>query len=187
MCEKNFDLQFCTCLDEELSNPEKSNDQVQEFYDSITQKAKNFLDTGSENVTKDEFEMSKQAMAEGKYHDTELWWKLKRFKADKRGYMLGRVIHPLNKLKEDIKFEYVRDRLNAGNIFDFDYDPQEMDLIEVWEHYKYLEINGHPREYFENHMVFKFENNKWHFGKYPFGFVFDELNRGKLKASPNDV
>jgi len=90
-------------------------------------------------------------------------------------------------LKEEIKFEYVLDKLNGGNVFDFDYVPQEKDRIEVWEHYIYTEINGHSRAYFENHMVFKFEKNKWHFGDYPFGFVFDELNRGKLKILHKNV
>ncbi|CAM1345527.1 hypothetical protein [Tenacibaculum amylolyticum] len=187
MCKRNFNLQFCTCLDKELSNPENSNNKVEEFYNLKAKEAKNLLDTGSKNVSKDEFEKSKKAIKEGKYYDTELWWKLKRFKADRKDFVIGRVIYPLNKLKEDIQFEYILDRLNAGNIFDFNYSPQEKDLIEIWEYYKYKEINGYPREYFENHMVFKYENNKWNFGKFPFGYVFDELNRGKLKVFHNNV
>jgi hypothetical protein len=187
MCETNFNLQFCTCLEEELSDSSESNDKVQEFYNLKAKEAQNFFDTGSKNITKDEFEKSKNAIKEGKYYDTELWWKLKRFKDDRRGLVIGRVIIPLNKLKEEIKFEYVLEKLNTGNVFDFDYVPQERDLIEVWEHYKHTEINEYPREYFENHMAFKFEKNKWHFGDYPFGFVFDELNRGILKTSHNNV
>ena len=155
-----FNLQFCTCLKKELSDSGKSNDKVQEFYDLKAKEAQNFFDTGSKYVSKEEFEKSKEAIKEGKYYDTELYWELKRFKADRTGFVIGRVIIPLNKLKEEIKFEYVLDKLNGGNVFDFDYVPQEKDRIEVWEHYINTEINGHSRAYFENHMVFKFEKNK---------------------------
>ena len=40
MCKRNFNLQFCTCLGKELSNPEKSNNKVEEFYNLKAKEAK---------------------------------------------------------------------------------------------------------------------------------------------------
>ncbi|WP_298511294.1 hypothetical protein [uncultured Kordia sp.] len=168
-------------MDKTQQERKTSIDAVQNFYDQKVEEFHNFMNTGSKYIDKETYETSLKAIEDGTYEETILYWSLKRFKEDRSRAVMGRIIFPKNKLKKDVEADYILEMLNTIKVFDFDYHPQERDLIEIQESYKFRGLEEHPREYIENYMFFKYENDQWNFGYYPLGFMFRKLQSGKLK------
>ena len=73
-------------------------------------------------------------------------WTLYRYYGSRESLRRGKAIMPVKDFQNGISVENIRSKLNEGNIFDFEYTPQERDTLSIRfnaEHraeYKYLSL-----------------------------------------------
>ncbi|MCK8482271.1 hypothetical protein [Psychroserpens algicola] len=163
MCKKVNYIKFCTCSDGEIINVSFA-DEVETWYRNKATYA--FI-----------------AFEDGKYYDTYYKWTLSTldYKA-KESSVMGRMVYPKEKLNESLNKNEVLKILNSESPFDFEYTPNENDLIEIREVYEFVSLDDHPREYIENLMSFKYSNGKWVFGIHPLHYIHKEFKKGKIKS-----
>jgi len=164
MCILSDKIKFCTCS--------KTEETLVDFADEIQ---KLYSRKQIEAIF---------ARLDGNYMDTYFKWTLKRFREDASASTIGSIVGIREKLTEQLTQENVCKLLNSENVFDFEYTPEERDLIEIREYYSYLELETEyekRRPYIETPMHFKFEDGQWKIGRYKLGFLFDDLKKGKLK------
>ena len=86
--------------------------------------------------------------------------------------MVGRTMMPSCDLGEGLTEDFVVEKLNTSNCFDFDYVPQERDSLRI-------HIKGSRSRY----MAFGYENGQWTIGlNYEaFDNVLEDIGEGQLK------
>ncbi|RYE54743.1 MAG: hypothetical protein EOP48_11660 [Sphingobacteriales bacterium] len=112
----------------------------------------------------------------GKKPEVFKWQLLRYVKTEYSGEM-GSVRMPSHDLGRGLTEQYVVQKLNEENCFDFDYTPQERDSLAIqvddrWDFY----------------LAFTFKNGQWMIGRDfdAFNDVMKELGEGKLKPIKED-
>ena len=102
----------------------------------------------------------------------EYVWCLLRFIEKTNSREMGRVIMPSSNIGEGLTEDFVLNKLNESNCFDFDYLPRENDSLS-------LQIKGR----FDIYLAYTFENGKWIIGTNydAFNDVLENIGEGKLK------
>ncbi|WP_299680431.1 hypothetical protein [uncultured Dokdonia sp.] len=167
MCKEDFKIHFCTCSNKEVVNIDFADEVKSLFEIKRTESQLAFFEN------------------DGSYHTTYFKWKLSSFKEKSNG-VIGVMIYPKDKLDEYITLENILKELNTLICFDFKYIPKEKDLLEIEEKYNFIELKEHPRPYLDNYMSFKFENNKWVFGRYPLKYIHERVEIGKVEILKNN-
>ncbi len=101
----------------------------------------------------------------------EYVWRLDRYITTVDNGMIGSMIMPRENLGDGLTEEWVLMHLNLENCFDFDYLPEEGDILTI-------NLSGDGYSY----MSFIFKQEKWVADIYiDFGTVLEEHNRGVVK------
>ena len=99
-------------------------------------------------------------------------WRLARFIKEEWSGMMGRVMMPRKDLGEGITEDQLLAQLNGGQLFDFDYQPQEMDQLTIW--HKWAK-SGSSR------ISLLYTDGSWAPGMHPaFSTISEELHNGKV-------
>ncbi|MGH1386280.1 hypothetical protein [Kordia sp.] len=163
MCTPNNDIKFCTCEPTEEIHVNFA-DEVERIYE----------------MRKFEAEMAKE---NGTYNDTHFKWELNRFHKPLLSRM-GQMSTARKIFNDKLTEEAILSFLNSGTSFDFEYVPDEKDLIEIREHFKYLQINkdsGIKRPKINSRaMSFTFLSGEWHIGDYSGGYSYRNLKKGTV-------
>ena len=89
-------------------------------------------------------------------------WHLLRYEGTFDSGEVGRVIMPSHSIGNGLTDEFVQEKLNSGNCFDFDFVPREKDSLMIQE-------DGVQSPY----LGFYFKNGRWEIG---YGFsAFDDI------------
>ncbi|WP_299122218.1 hypothetical protein [uncultured Tenacibaculum sp.] len=170
MCKEDLKIHFCTCSKKEIINTDFA-DEVVKLYES--KKSDSLMAILNEDES---------------YTDTYFKWTLFSFheKVSERSVM-GMMIYPKNKINKELTIDNIDKALNSDNCFDFEYKPQEKDLIRIEEKYKFIELKNNPRPKINGYISFRFENGKWEFGRYPMHYIHKETEMGKIKTLHNNV
>jgi len=115
--------------------------------------------------------------AEGNINDIKdiYIWSLYRYHGSRESLIRGKVMMPVKDFENGISAEHIISKLNHGNIFDFDYIPQERDTI-------HISFNAKNRAEYK-YFTLIFRDGVWHEGRNPW-FVSIEKNiaKGKVKV-----
>ena len=90
-------------------------------------------------------------------------WTLHQYKGERYVSVLGYALMPSDSIGDTLHSEYVAAQLNAGNCFDFAYEPSEKDKIYIDFENKdgkvdYSDWNSAP---LRGYMAFEFRQGKW--------------------------
>jgi hypothetical protein len=92
-------------------------------------------------------------------------WTLARYIGSKESRIRGKIMKPSKDFENGITADKIISKLNAGNIFDFDYTPQERDTL-------YISFNAqHRAEYKYFSLIFR--DKTWQEGTNP---IFTSIN-----------
>ncbi len=84
----------------------------------------------------------------------------------------------------ELDAEGVIRKLNTDYCFDFDYEPNEKDILFIQFHYRNPEIKGRSRPYIYSRYILLYYNGKdWEKG-WRFKESYEEIYRGILQVSP---
>lgn len=101
----------------------------------------------------------------------EYKWQLKRYACESEGMAVGLYEFPVSQLNDTLTAQQVLEALQAGNAFDFAYQPAEGDNL--------LIHTEHAEAY--RYMEFIYRNGQWAEGHYsPFDHELDPLRKGKV-------
>lgn len=101
----------------------------------------------------------------------EFTWILRRCVGPSKYTMDGMGYMPDKALSEGLTNERMLVDLNSRNCFDFDYQPNEGDNLEIFT----------PENYIRRHLSFIFENKEWIADSYlPFMYELEKINYGKV-------
>ncbi|RYE56272.1 MAG: hypothetical protein EOP48_08375 [Sphingobacteriales bacterium] len=99
-------------------------------------------------------------------------WRLLRYVRTEYSGEMGRIAMPTHDLGKGLTEQYVLQKLNSEDCFDFEYTPQEKDDLAIqvddrWDFY----------------LAFTYKNGQWTIGRGfdAFNDVMKELEEGKLK------
>jgi len=115
-------------------------------------------------------------------------WTLSKFISDGKGeeeqqIILGELITPSNKLNDEFDSHFFEKELNRANLFDFEYTPKELDSLDIFKKYKYIELDDKPRPIlFRDFMTFNFVDGKWNFGMSGMA-AYETIKKGKVKIT----
>lgn len=126
MCTPTNEIQFCTCIDEDLKE------------------------------TKDIY-----------------IWTLYRYLGEYKSELRGKILMVIKDFYNGISIQSVTEKLNNGNVFDFDYIPKERDSL-------HISFNAsNRREY--NYFKVIYRKGRWQEGGNPFfGSHLEKINGGKI-------
>ncbi|MGQ2982943.1 hypothetical protein [Flavobacterium sp.] len=143
MCETADKLKFCTCL--------KDGDVNTIIHHKNSRRSR-----------------QKQAASSGRVYK----WRLSSYAGDAKWQMEGMLMEPLKKLNNEMGDNDVATELNERDCFDFQYDPQDGDNLELWTE---------PRNFYAP-MSFIFKGGQWVISHYN-GFTdkTEEFNKGIIK------
>ena len=97
-------------------------------------------------------------------------WRLYRYRFRKKLGMTGSVVWSVNELKDGFTADFVLEKINTRNCFDFEYEPVEKDAIKFFHN---------PNN--SGYMCFVFENGRWRKGMIdPFFDVVEIIHTGIL-------
>jgi hypothetical protein len=115
--------------------------------------------------------------AEGNINDIKdiYIWSLYRYHGSRESLIRGKVMMPVKDFENGISAEHIISKLNHGNIFDFDYTPQERDTI-------HISFNAKNRAEYK-YFTLIFRDGVWQEGRNPL-FVSIEKNiaKGEVKV-----
>lgn len=115
--------------------------------------------------------------AEGNINDIKdiYIWSLYRYHGSRESLIRGKVMMPVKDFENGISAEHMTSKLNHGNIFDFDYTPQERDTI-------HISFNAKNRAEYK-YFTLIFRDGVWQEGRNPL-FVSIEKNiaKGEVKV-----
>ncbi|BEV03938.1 hypothetical protein [Chryseobacterium gambrini] len=115
--------------------------------------------------------------AEGNINDIKdiYIWSLYRYHGSRESLIRGKVMMPVKDFENGISAEHMTSKLNHGNIFDFDYTPQERDTI-------HISFNAKNRAEYK-YFTLIFRDGVWQEGRNPW-FVSIEKNiaKGEVKV-----
>lgn len=101
-------------------------------------------------------------------------WTLTRYIGSKESMRLGKILKPVKNFENGISVENIISKLNTGNIFDFEYFPEEKDTLSIC----FNADNRAEYQYFT--LIFKDKN--WTEGNNPaFTSIIKEIAQGELK------
>ncbi len=107
----------------------------------------------------------------------EYTWRLTRFLGRKQTNIRGKILPPQTDLENGVNIKNISEQLNKSNPFDFEYEPQERDVITV-------SISSERNRYSYFSLIYK--NEKWEPGKNPaFTSKLQQLAQGNLKPIQN--
>ncbi|PIF34277.1 hypothetical protein CLU81_4915 [Flavobacterium sp. 9] len=86
-----------------------------------------------------------------KKNRNEFAWTLRKYVGDSKCTMDGRIIFPLDVLSEALTTEKMLEDLNNRNCFDFDYQPNEGDNLQIFT----------PHRYGREFLSFIYRNEQW--------------------------
>ena len=99
---------------------------------------------------------------EGQPLEKQFTWQLLRYEKSFESGEVGRVIMPSYSIGSGLSDEYVCDKLNSENCFDFDFTPQQKDNLRIWE-----------EDERAGYLSFYFDGGLWKIG---YGFdAFDDI------------
>ncbi len=102
-------------------------------------------------------------------------WTLYRYYGSRESLRRGKVMMPVDDFQNGISVENISLKLNEGNIFDFDYAPEERDSL----HISFNAENSQEYKYFS--LIFK--NGIWQEGNNPFfTSIQKEIATGEIKV-----
>ncbi len=101
----------------------------------------------------------------------EFTWKLRKYVGFSNCMMDGMIIFPIDILSEDLTTEKMLMDLNNRNCFDFDYQPNEGDNLQIFT----------PEKYSIQFLSFIYRNGEW-IADYYNGFrdATEKINHGKV-------
>jgi hypothetical protein len=106
-------------------------------------------------------------------------WTLLRYLSSKESRLRGKIMMPIYDFENGISAENISSKLNEGNIFDFDYAPQERDTL----HIKFNAKNNEEYKYFS--LIFR--DGIWQEGNNPFfSSRLEEIAEGEIKVIYNE-
>lgn len=93
------------------------------------------------------------------------------------------IMMPIGKFSEELTYNYIIEKLNTKNLFDFNYIPSEGDTLFIRIEYVYKVIKKKHGS-LGIYMSFTFKNNEWteHFHD-PFCDITEEFKKGILKIN----
>jgi hypothetical protein len=99
-------------------------------------------------------------------------WTLLRYVETVHSGEMGRVIMPSKDIGEGLTEEFVLEKLNTANCFDFNYTPQDRDSLKI-------QLNDR----WDKYLAFGYENGKWTIGASfdAFNDVLKDIGKGELK------
>lgn len=101
----------------------------------------------------------------------EYIWTLFKYEGEKEVTEIGRYLMPKNDLGQGLNAQWVALNLNCTNCFDFDYNPQEGDSLQIHKNIK-----------FDTYLSFVYRNGEWIVDHHdPWSTDISELNQGKVK------
>lgn len=111
---------------------------------------------------------------EGEIDKSQPNWRLMRYIQTIPSELRGKILMPSKSLDSGFSEALVLQQLNEGNIFDFDYSPQEKDWLRI-------DAGGSSSKY----LSFYFKADKWHPGRSddPFRDKYDCIASGKLEKT----
>lgn len=121
------------------------------------------------NKKRDKRKKNKETTTEKEYY----WYILRYIKTNDTREM-GRVIMPSFRLDNGLTEDFVLEKINSQNCFDFDYTPQEKDCLHIYQ-------GKNMGEY----MAFTFKNGEWIIGMDydAFNDELEQIGKGKIKPS----
>jgi hypothetical protein len=135
-----------------------------------------------EAIYKSKKQEAEQALLNGTNLETYYKWTLKRH-TQKYSSMASPIRGTEEVLSNGFTDEYICNLLNKENIFDFEYQPLNNDVILIKEHYKHLKLEtNRPILSQKNEMNFCYENGHWTIGGYKNYNVYNTINKGLLKT-----
>lgn len=102
-------------------------------------------------------------------------WRLYHYKYRKKIGQTGILVSPEDDLGDGLTDAYMLDKLNAGNYFDFDYQPAEKDALRIIKADR------------SAHLCFVFRNGSWQKGMIdPYWDVVEGFRTGTVDKLPED-
>ena len=181
MCKNSKHLKFCTCFvgpEEIVEEPKPRTisyeERVQKFHN-------HFKPPERPKISDEEYQKSEEAIKNGNYEETRLIWHLVRVNGSSG--ILGFIWPPNHSVREQITSDEIIELMNTQNIFDFDYTPEEDDVLTIREEYIYKQIGEEKRPRLINYLSVKFVGDKWEKGWHPVGVKSLDLGRGTLEIT----
>ena len=114
------------------------------------------------------------------YLEAEYKWYLSRYVGEwDLDFNFSHAV-PLEKVK-DLSVEYLLDILNNNYCFDFDYEPEEGDILDIQYDYKYPDLRHMPNRYFIRcSTCIMFRDGKWIFDRY-YDVKLKSITQGFIK------
>lgn len=104
-------------------------------------------------------------------------WSLIRYIGSKETNVRGKIMSPSKDLGNNIEIESILLDLNSRNCFDFEYQPQEMDRLQI-------NTSGNHSRYKYFNVIFK--KGKWQEGSHSkFTTISENISSGKIKIVDN--
>ncbi|WP_330444081.1 hypothetical protein [Flavobacterium sp. C4GT6] len=141
----------------------------------FVERDKNFAPVKYPRNTKEEKLIFNEA-----YLETEYVWGLSRY-IGKWDSSLDISPAGPSEMVQDLSVEYLLDILNNDYCFDFDYEPEEEDILVIWYNYKYPDLRRMPkRPYVRGYTYLIFRDGKWIFDIW-IGSKTESITQGFIK------
>ena len=96
-----------------------------------------------------------------KYFEKQIVWNLKMLDRTFDDGLDWQYKSPVKKLNENLTSKKIVECLNAKNVFEFNYEPKDTDLLEIRYEYVIPKIKNKERPYIGDYIIFEFKNKKW--------------------------
>jgi hypothetical protein len=134
---------------------------------------------------RDKAEEKKKAKMKEKeeYLETIYTWSLRRFLRPFQDS--GFDITPIGASKRtgNLLSSNVLQKINTDYCYDFEYEPEEKDILIIGYDYRNPQVKGWPRPYISGHLLFVFNSEKWEEKVYMMDH-FTDLYHGILYITP---
>lgn len=111
-------------------------------------------------------------------NDSDYVWLLDRVVGPDTSGMIGLAMLPEEQLDE-LTAEFIVQELNAKNLFDFDYSPQENDQLRIE---RIVKKKPKKRSYYGEYLDFNYFNGQWEIGSVlPFSYHLETFKKGVVE------
>lgn len=181
MCQNPTHIKFCTCFaaSEEIEEEPKS--RTISYEERLEKFQKHFEPRKRPTISPEAYQKSKEALAKGRYLDTEIIWRLLR--VDGSTGILGFMTLPNHRVNDKITAEDVLEVINTHEVFDFEYTPEEEDQLTIRERYLCEQIEEHRRPRLMDYISLVFKDYQWEKGWHSIGIKRLELGRGTVEIN----
>ncbi len=126
---------------------------------------------------------NKEEVMEG-YLDTVYTWSLRRFVKPYKYNGFDMHHRAVSEKTGDLLSSNVLHELNTDYSFEFDYEPQQKDILVIGYQYRHSEIMRRPRpNILSEHLLFVFNGEKWEEDNFMMD-VFEDIYNGILHITP---